>query len=258
MPNLSLALGGVASAAILAWSLLQPGAGRNILDIHGLIVVLGGAAAALLISTPAAQLFSAARAFGWAVGAGQLPSPEAVAAEVLRLSKRAQAEGGLLALRAESDEFAGGFLKRAIEAAAACNETDAARDILQLELRRRRIARQEDANVFRTLGMLAPMFGLMGTLLGMLKVLTSMSEPARLGPAMALALSSAFVGIGAANFVCVPIAGQIRLLSIRETLVLEMMIDGVLAIASNRPTYEVELRMGAYLSGAGTPARAEA
>jgi chemotaxis protein MotA len=260
MPNLTLVLGAVASAAIMAWSLLQPGAGRNILDAHGLVVVLGGAAAALLISTPAAQLFSAVRALGWAVGAsgGQLPSPEAVATEVLRLSKRAQTEGGLLALRSETDEFAGGFLKRAIEAAAACNETDAARDILMLELRRRRVARQEDANVFRTLGTMAPMFGLMGTLLGMLKVLTSMSEPSRLGPAMALALSSAFVGIGTANFICVPIAGQIRLLSIRETMVLEMMIDGVLSIASNRPTYEIELRMGAYLSGAGTPARAEA
>ncbi|MBI3564038.1 MAG: MotA/TolQ/ExbB proton channel family protein [Elusimicrobia bacterium] len=258
MPNLSLLLGAAAAAAIVAWSLLQPGAGLNLMDAHGLVVVLGGAAAALLISTPASQIFSAARALAWAVGPGGLPPPEEAAAEIVRLSRRAQTEGGLLALRSETDEFAGGFLKRAIEAAATCNETDAAREILQLEVRRRRVARQEDANVFRTLGTLAPMFGLMGTLLGMLKVLTSMSEPSRLGPAMALALSSAFVGIGASNFLCVPLAGQIRLLSMRETQVLEMMIEGVLAIASGRPTYEVEMRMGAYLAGAGTPARAQA
>jgi chemotaxis protein MotA len=173
-----------------------------------------------------------------------------VAVEIVRLSRLAQAQGGLLALRGESAEFAGGFLQRSIAAAAACGETDAARQILELEVRRKRIARQEDANVFRTLGTLAPMFGLMGTLLGMLKVLTNMSEPTKLGPAMALALSSAFIGIGMANLLCVPMAGQIRLLSMRETQSLEMMIEGVLAIAMNQPTYQVELRMGAYLDAA--------
>ena len=46
---------------------------------------------------------------------------------------------------------------------------------------------------------------------------------------------------------CVPMAGQIRLLSMREGQAFEMMIEGVLAIAMNQPTYQVELRMGGYL-----------
>ena len=256
MPNLTLWLGVLSAAAILAWSLVQPGASHNIMDMHGLLIVLGGAASAMLISTPAAQLFGAVRAMGWVLSPGRLPAPAEIAAEILRLSRRAHAQGGLLALRGESPEFAGGFLQRSIAAAAACGETIAARQILELEVRRKRVARQEDANVFRTLGTLAPMFGLMGTLLGMLKVLTNMSDPAKLGPAMALALSSAFLGISLANLFCVPMAGQIRLLSMRETQALEMMIEGVLAIAMNQPTYQVELRMGAYLdSAAGGAAR---
>jgi chemotaxis protein MotA len=250
MPNLTLLLGVLAAAGIAAWSLFQPGATHNIMDTHGVVVVLGGAAAAMMISTPAAQLFGALRAMVWVVNPGRLPSPEDVAAEIIRLSRLAQAQGGLLALRGESGEFAGGFLQRAIAAAAACGETDAARQILELEVRRKRVARTEDANVFRTLGTLAPMFGLMGTLLGMLKVLTNMSEPTKLGPATALALSSAFMGIGLANLLCVPMAGQIRLLSMRETQAYEMMIEGVLAIAMNQPTYQVQLRMGAYLDAA--------
>ncbi|HEX4047836.1 MAG TPA: MotA/TolQ/ExbB proton channel family protein [Elusimicrobiota bacterium] len=257
MPNLTLWLGVISAGAILGWSLFQPGASRNIMDLHGLVVVLGGAAAAMLISTPAAQLFGALRAVGWVLNPGRVPSPEEIAAEIARLSRLAHAQGGLLALRDESADFAGGFLQRSIAAAAACGETASARQILELEVRRRRIARQEEANVFRTLGTLAPMFGLMGTLLGMLKVLTNMSEPTKLGPAMALALSSAFVGIGLANLFCVPMAGQVRLLSMRETQALEMLIEGVLAIAMNQPTYQVELRMGAYLdapaAAAGKP-----
>lgn len=255
MPNLTLWLGLVAAGTIGVWSFLQPGANHSILDVHGLIIVFGGAASAMLISTPASQLFGAARALFWILTPNHLPAPEEVAAEIVRLSRRAHAEGGLLALRGESPEFAGGFLQRAVSAAAACGETDAARHILDLELRRRRVARQEDANVFRTLGTLAPMFGLLGTLLGMLKVLTNMSEPTRLGPAMAMALSSAFIGISLANFLCVPIAGQIRLLAMRETQVLDMIVEGVLAIAMNQPTYQVELKMAAYLVDSAGAAR---
>ena len=247
MPNLTLWLGLLAAAAILSWSLLQTGA-KNIMDIHGIVVVLGGAAAAMLISTPAAQLFSAVRALFWVLSPARQPTPEEISAEILRLSRRAHAEGGLLALRGESAEFAGGFLQRAISAAAACGETDATRQILELEVRRRRIVRQEDANVFRTLGTLAPMFGLLGTLLGMLKVLTNMSDPSKLGPAMALALSSAFLGIAVANFMCVPLAGQIRMLAMRETQTLDMIIEGVLSIAMNQPTYQIQLKMSAYLA----------
>jgi len=97
------------------------------------------------------------------------------------------------------------------------------------------------------------MFGLLGTLLGMLKALTAMSDPAKLGPAMALALSSAFIGIGVANFLCIPIAGQIRLLAMRETLLLEMILEGALDIAVNRPAYQVEMRMASYLESPVAP-----
>ncbi len=246
MPNLSLWLGLVAAGAVLAWSLFQPGA-KTIFDKHGLVIVLGGAAAAMLISTPATQLFSALRTFLWTLVPGRMPSLEDASGELLRLSRKARAEGGLLALRDESVDFAGGFLRRALNAAQSSGETAAARDIVELEIKRRRVQRTEDANVFRTLGLLAPMFGLLGTLIGMLQVLQSMTEPTKLGPAMALALSSAFLGIALANFLCVPIAGQIRLMAMRETHLLEMILEGVLEIAANRPTYIVQLKLEAFL-----------
>ena len=256
MPNLSLWFGLFSAAGLLAWSLLRPGAAHNIVDLHGVLIVLGGLSAAMLVNTPAAHLFSALRTFFWVVGPQKQPTLPEVSAEILRLCLRARAEGGLLALRDQTGDFADGFLRRAVEAAAACGETDATREILDVEIRRRRLRRQEDANVFRTMGMLAPMFGLLGTLVGMLQVLTSMSEPTKLGPAMALALSSAFIGIGLANFFCVPIAGQIRLMSMHETQVLEMIIAGILEISLNRPAYQVELKLGAYYDGAGAPAAA--
>jgi len=247
MVNIGLWLGLVSTGGVLAWILMSPGTGRNIFDPHGLVIVFGGLAAAMLVNTALAQISSAVRTVLWVLFPAGLPTPADTAAEVSRLSRKARAEGGILALRGEGGEFAGGFLKYALETIAACGETSGSREILDIAIRRKRIQRQEDANVLRTMATLAPMFGLLGTLVGMLQVLNAMTEPTRLGPAMALALSSAFVGIGISNFICVPLAGNIRSQAMQETLILEMILEGMLEISINRPTFQVEMRMAAYL-----------
>ncbi len=246
MVNIGLWIGMIASGSVLSWILLRPGTGRNIFDLHGLLIVFGGLASAMLINTSLPQIFGALRTIAWILFPTNLPSPSEAAAEITRLSRRARAEGGILALRGEGGEFAGGFLKYALETVMTCGETNASQEILDIAIRRKRISRQEDANVLRTMATLAPMFGLLGTLVGMLQVLNSMSEPTRLGPAMALALSSAFVGIAMANFICVPLAGHVRSQAMRETLIYEMLVEGILEISINRPTYQVELRLAAY------------
>lgn len=246
MMNLSLWLGLLSSAGVIAAILLRSGATKNIVDPHGLIIVFGGLGSAMLVNTSLPQIMGALRTLAWVLMPSTLPSPADTAAELARLSRRARAEGGILALRGEGGEFANGFLKYALETVAACGETNSAREILDVAIRRKRLQRQEDANVLRTMATLAPMFGLLGTLVGMMDVLNSMSEPTRLGPAMALALSSAFIGIGLANFVCVPLAGHVRTKSMNESMILEMILEGVLEIVINRPTFQVQLRMAAY------------
>ena len=245
--NLTLWLGILSSAGMLAWSVFRPGLGRNVVDPHGLVIVFGGLFSAMLVSTPAPQIASAIKTFFWILRPSGLPNRRDTAEELTRLAQKARAEGGILALRGLDTGFADGFLQRAVATAAACGETDAAHEILGVEIRRRRVSRQEDANTFRTMGTLAPMFGLLGTLVGMLQVLNSMSEPARLGPAMALALSSAFLGIAIANWVCIPLAGQIRSQAMRETMLYEMIADCVIDISAKLPTFLIELRLSSYL-----------
>ena len=246
MVNISLWLGLFASGGVLTWILAKPGTGRNIFDPHGMLIVFGGLAAAMLINTSAAQILGALRTIVWVMFPVNQPSPAEVTTELIRLSRRARAEGGILALRGEGEGFANGFLKYALETVAACGETAGSREILDVAIRRKRIQRQEDANVLRTMATLAPMFGLLGTLVGMLQVLNSMSDPTRLGPAMALALSSAFVGIAMANFIFVPLAGQVRSRALLEMMIYEMIVEGILEISINRPTFQVELRLAAY------------
>ena len=245
--NFSFWVGTIGGIVLVRWGIANAGfSSASGSDLRGLVVVVGGLAAAMLINCSFSQLVSAAVRFGSLFMPVRLPSAEDAIAEIVRLSRKAQREGGILSLQNDAREIADGFLHRAITVAIASGESAETRRMMEAEVKNLRINRQEDANVFRTMGVLSPMFGLLGTLLGMINVLESMSDPTKASAAMALALSSAFLGIGFANFVCVPVSGQIRLLSMKETMILEILLEGVLDIAAGKAPYVVELHLASY------------
>lgn len=244
--NLSIWVGFGSIIALLGWGINAFGSTRTMVELNGLLVVFGGTAAVMLINCSFSQLGSAVARFISLFMPSSLPSPEEGITEIVRLSRLAQREGGILSLQGESRGFAGDFLHRAIVVAIASGESGETRRIMEAEIKQVRILRQEDANVFRTIGVLSPMMGLLGTLLGMIRVLSTLSDPTKVGAAMALALSSAFLGIGIANLFGVPVAGQIRAAAMRETLVLELLTEGVLNILSGKPAYLIEMHLAAY------------
>ena len=135
----------------------------------------------------------------------------------------------------------------AIDLAVASGETDAVKDTLELHIKNYRSQRNEQANVFRTVALLGPMFGLLGTLLGIVQVLRNISDPTKVGPAMAVALSTAFYGISLANLVCVPIAGKIRNRTVDEALDLDIIRHGIVGIMENKPAYVLEMELQSFV-----------
>ncbi len=244
--TLSVWIGALLGAAVIAWALEHIGAVGTFLGGHALIIVYGGSLAATMISTPGTMIWRAFTRLLRLFLPDRLPAPEQAIAEAVRLARLAQSGGGILAIQGESQNFADGFLHRAVIAAVSSGETAETRRMMEAEVKRRRSDGMEDSNTFRTIGILTPMFGLLGTLIGMVKVLQTMSDPTRVGPAMALALSSAFLGISTANLICVPVAGHIRLKVIEETLIYEILLEGVLDIASGKSPYVIETHLSAY------------
>ena len=74
-------------------------------------------------------------------------------------------------------DVAGGFLNRALNVAISTGEANEARRIIEEEIRQMRTRSLEDQNVWRTWGLLAPMFGLLGTLL-LWRVIRTLEDPA--------------------------------------------------------------------------------
>jgi len=154
---------------------------------------------------------------------------------------------GLSALKDADPEIARGFLSRAAMAALEYSDTNFVKQVMEQEINQAADETGEVANVYRTLSVLMPMFGLLGTLLGIIEVLKDLANPESVGPAMAVAITSAFYGIFMANMICVPIAGKIRARIWLDVKLKAMILDGVLEIMKGSIPIVVERRLQAYL-----------
>src|SRR5699024_8289136 len=95
---------------------------------------------------------------------------------------------------------------------------------------------------------LAPAFGMIGTLIGLIIMLTDLDDPSNIGAGMATALTTTFYGSLFANLVLNPIADNLKSQTDEEVFTREMMIEGILSIQSGLNPRIVEEKLMTYLS----------
>lgn len=238
---------GVAGAAGL---LLAGFAGEqltaSLINMHGIVVVLGGTAVATLINTPLKFVTQALLELGMIFRGDGESTPDKIVPVMVALAEQARLRG-LAALKEADPAVAKGFLSRAATAALEYNDYNFVRQVLEQEINQGVDDMNEVANVYRTMGVMAPMFGLLGTLIGIIGVLKDLSNPESVGPAMAVAITSAFYGIFFANMICVPIAGKMRAKVWMEVRLKSMILEGVLEIMKGSVPLVVERRLQAFL-----------
>ena len=77
---------------------------------------------------------------------------------------------------------------------------------------------------------LAPAFGMIGTLVGLIAMLANLSDPDAIGPSMALALITTLYGSMLANIICIPIASKLEMRTKEELVRNEIVVSAVLSI----------------------------
>ncbi len=219
----------------------------SLVNVHGVYVVFGGCLVAILINTPLKNLIRALKELGSLFKGNGSSKPETMIPIIVELAEQCRMKG-LSALRETDTQIADGFLNRAAFAALEYNDTQFVRQVLEQEINQVTDEINEAANVYRTMGVLAPMFGLLGTLIGIVWVLKDLANPENVGPAMAVAITSAFYGIFFANMVCVPIAGKINSRVWMDVKVKSMILEGILEIMKGSIPMVVERRLQSYIS----------
>jgi len=213
--------------------------------IFGAQVMEGGNPASLML--PAPMLLVVCGTLGAAMASGILKDATGLPKQAIRaftakrsesgalvetvvgLAERARREG-LLALEDAAKSVTDPFLRRGLEMAIDGTDPEELGDILHGEVDAKRKADKAAAKIFVDMGGYAPTIGIIGTVMGLVHVLSSLSDPSKLGELIAGAFVATLWGVMLANVVFLPMGARLKRVSELECEQMELAIEGILAI----------------------------
>jgi chemotaxis protein MotA len=172
--------------------------------------------------------------------------PAEVINMLVTFSEKARREG-LLALEDDVEEVKDAFLKKGIQLVVDGTDPELVRSILMTDLNNIESRHMTGMNVFVLGAAIAPAFGMIGTLIGLIAMLKNLDDKASLGPNMAVALITTMYGSMMANIVYTPLATKLDAVNKREMLLKEIMIEGTLSIQSGDNPRIVKDKLASFL-----------
>jgi chemotaxis protein MotA len=166
---------------------------------------------------------------------------------VTSLSRKARSEG-LLSLEDGLAEIEDPFMVKGLQMVVDGIEPENIRQIMVLEIDAIERRHEVGHNIFSSWGEMAPAFGMIGTLIGLIVMLSDLSDSNAIGVGMATALITTFYGAFFANMVLIPIANKLKNQTSDEIYTREMMIESILSIQSGLNPRIVEEKLTSYLS----------
>jgi chemotaxis protein MotA len=157
----------------------------------------------------------------------KVAEPQDLIDKSVELANQAR-QSGLLAL--EEAEIPDEFFKKAINLLVDGHDPEVVKSILGKDMDLTLKRHKDGQSIFKAMGDVAPAMGMIGTLIGLVQMLSAMDDPKQIGPAMAVALLTTLYGAMIANMVALPIADKLELRSHEERLAKSMIIDAVMGI----------------------------
>ena len=234
-----LSFGLVVSAILTGSSLII------FISIPSFLIVIGGTLGAALVNYP----------MGYVIGIigvikntffSSLDSPQDVIERFKDYANRARREG-ILSLEPLIKEIDDDYMRKGLQLTVDGLEPQTIQEILETEISYLSERHATGADVVAVLGTLAPAMGMIGTVIGLVQMLQTMSDPSTIGPAMAVALLTTLYGAILANLVFNPMSGKLKARSKEEVLLREMIMEGILAISKGENPRIIEEKLNSYL-----------
>jgi chemotaxis protein MotA len=244
--DLATLLGMVGAIGIVLAAIIFGGSIVTFVNIPSILIVLGGTFMVVMIKFSLSHFFGAFRVAGRAF-INKMDTPEDLITKIVELANISRKEG-VLAL--ESQEISNDFLNDGIKMLIDGNKHEVISTVMIKELEQTIDRHKWGAKVFSATADVAPAMGMIGTLIGLVQMLSNMSDPKLIGPAMAVALLTTLYGAVLANVVAQPIADKLELRKTEESRIKAICIDGVLAIQEGVNPRIIESMLHAYINPA--------
>ena len=241
--DLATLIGVVGTIACIIAAILMGGEMGMFVNGPSIMIVIAGSITVVLMKFPLTTMLGA---FGVAGKAfiHKASQPSEIIEQSIELATVARKDG-LLGL--ESVEVENEFLAKGITMVVDGSPPELVSKILSKEISISIERNERGLSIFKALGDVAPAMGMIGTLIGLVQMMSNMSDPKSIGPAMAVALLTTLYGAVIATVFALPIADKLALRSAEERTTKSMILESISAIQEGLNPRMIEGLLSVYL-----------
>lgn len=231
----------------------------GVLSIFGAFFLEGGSLNALFLMPPIIIVFGGTFAaviigFGYEnfkklfklVKLAYFPQkfdPKKIINSIVQFSYKSRKEG-LLSLDREINKVDYFFAKKLLRSAVDGVDPDSLQDLAELEIRSVQERHYSNIFIFTKMGGYAPTMGILGTVMGLIMALSHAgADPNSLIKSIATAFIATLWGVFSANLIWLPIADKLKKCHQEEKQMMELSLQGVLALQSGEIPALVKARL---------------
>ncbi|PKM76982.1 MAG: motility protein A [Firmicutes bacterium HGW-Firmicutes-15] len=154
---------------------------------------------------------------------------------------------GLLSLESQLATIDNKFLARGLQMVIDGTDPELTRSMLEMEMEAFESGERVGTEIFMTAGGFGPTMGIIGTVMGMVMVLSNLSNPDELGASIAVAFLATLYGISSANLLWIPFGTKIKVKTAKEVLLMEMVTEGILSIQAGENPRVIKEKLMTFL-----------
>lgn len=231
---------------VVIGAILAGGGWQSFVHIPSLALTIGGMLCATLIHFSLPQFLAIFSIIKKTI-ISKIPSQAELIQKMVNFATINRRDGAI-ALEQEIRNIDDMFFVKGLQMVVDGQESESIRDHMDLEIQYLQDRHSTGKKILEFMGAAAPAFGMIGTLIGLVQMLRNLSSPESIGAGMAVALLTTFYGALTANLIFIPLAGKLGIYSTAEAMAMEMITEGICAIAQGENPTAVREKMQAFVS----------
>jgi chemotaxis protein MotA len=238
---------GCAFGLILLGNHMEGGHLSSIIQPTAALIVFGGTLGATMVGFPLEEFIRAVKSIALFFG-DKAHDGRALLDEIVRYAQIARREG-IIALEEHVQKATDPFFKKAFLMVVDGLDSKTITETLELELHEMDERGEIPPKIYEAAGGYAPTIGILGAVLGLIHVMSNLSDINKVGAGIAVAFVATIYGVGAANIVLLPAANKLKLKHRADMIRNEMIMHGAIAIQQGENPKLIEGKLSVFVHG---------
>jgi len=243
--DIATIIGVVLGVLLLGNAMNAGGRIETFIDPPAMMIIGGGCISAVLVAFPLKNVLTLPKVVK-NVFFNESKSPQKLIADLVKYAEIARRDG-ILSLESMTETIEDKFIVKGIQMAVDGTDPELIQQILESELEAEHERHAAGRSMFEVIGKYAPAYGIIGTVIGLVLMLSQMEDASKIGAGMAVAFLATLYGAITANLIMLPIADKLRLRNKEEMMIKQIIIRGIMSIQSGDNPRIVEQKLLTFL-----------